>query len=81
MWAVTPVAVEGFRLPTRQEIEPVARKFYSLLTARQPKNQESSIQYAARVAEADAEFQAVASALSRLLLSPVASSNGKANDW
>jgi CHAT domain-containing protein len=73
MWAVTPGAVASFRLPPRRDLEAAARKFYALLTARQPKNPESSIQYAERVAKADAEFQVEASALSRLLLSPVAS--------
>ncbi len=73
MWAVTPDEIASFELPPRNEIETAARKFYGILTARQPRNRESSIQYAARVAEADAEFQAEASALSRLLLSPVAS--------
>jgi CHAT domain-containing protein len=73
MWAVTPNAVASFRLPPRQDIEAAARKFYGLLTARQPNNQESSIQYAARVAEADAKFQTEASVLSRMLLAPIAS--------
>ncbi|MGH9768037.1 MAG: CHAT domain-containing tetratricopeptide repeat protein [Blastocatellia bacterium] len=73
MWAVTPSAVASFQLPPRQDIEAAARMFYGLLTARQPNNQESSIQYAARVADADAKFQTEASALSRMLLSPVAS--------
>jgi CHAT domain-containing protein/tetratricopeptide (TPR) repeat protein len=73
MWAVTPDAVESYRLPKRQDIEAATRKFYGLLTARQPNNKESSIKYAARVAEADSKFQAEASALSRMLLAPVAS--------
>ena len=73
MWAVAPGAVASYRLPLRQDIEAATRKFYGLLTARQPNNQESSIKYAARVAEADAKFQAEASALSRMLLAPVAS--------
>jgi CHAT domain-containing protein/tetratricopeptide (TPR) repeat protein len=73
MWAVTQRAVESYRLPPRQEIEGATRKFYGLLTARQPNDKESSIKYDARVAEADAKFQAEASALSRMLLAPVAS--------
>lgn len=73
MWAVTPSEVASFQLPPYQEIGAAAKKFYGLLTARQPNHQESSIQYAARVADADAKFQTEASALSRMLLSPVAS--------
>jgi len=73
MWAVTPGSVASYRLPPRQDIEAATRKFYGLLTARQPNNIESSIKYAARVAEADAKFQTEASTLSRMLLAPIAS--------
>ncbi|HKQ77181.1 MAG TPA: CHAT domain-containing tetratricopeptide repeat protein [Blastocatellia bacterium] len=73
MWAVTPTEVMSFQLPPYQEIGAAAKKFYGLLTARQPNPHESSIQYASRVADADAKLQAEASALSRMLLSPVAS--------
>ena len=79
MWAVTPSALASFRLPPRQEIEAAARKFYEALTARQPKTQESSIEYAARVAEADAEFQTEAFAIGRTLLGPIASRLG--GEW
>lgn len=72
MWAVTPGAVISFELPPRQEIETAARKFYGTLTARQPRSNESSDQYRARAAEADATFQREASALSRMLLGPIA---------
>jgi CHAT domain-containing protein len=54
-------------------MEAATRKFYGLLTARQPNNNESSIEYAARVAKADAKFQTEASAISRMLLAPIAS--------
>jgi len=73
MWAVTLNEVASFQLPPQQEIGAAAKRFYGLLTARQPNNHESSIQYAARVADADAKLQAEASALSRMLLAPVAS--------
>jgi CHAT domain-containing protein/Tfp pilus assembly protein PilF len=79
MWAVTPGALASFRLPSHQEIEAAARKFYEALTARQPKTQESSIQYATRVAEADARFQTEAFALGRTLLGPIASRLG--GEW
>jgi len=79
MWIVTPGEVASFELPPRDEIETAARKFYAILTARQPDNQESSIQYAARVAEADAKFQTEALALSRMLLGPIASRLG--GEW
>jgi CHAT domain-containing protein/lipopolysaccharide biosynthesis regulator YciM len=72
IWIVTPGEMASFELPPRNEIETAARKFYGLLTARQPNSRESSIQYAARVAEADAKIQTEATALSQMLLSPVA---------
>ncbi|MEW6731711.1 MAG: CHAT domain-containing protein [Acidobacteriota bacterium] len=79
MWAVTPNTLASFQLPSRQEIEDASRKLYQILIARQPKAQESSIQYAARVAEADAKFHTEALALSRMLLGPIASQLGK--EW
>jgi CHAT domain-containing protein/Tfp pilus assembly protein PilF len=72
MWAVTPGAMASFRLPSRQEIEAAAQKLYITLTARQPKPHESSIQFEARVAGADARFQTEAFLLSRMLLGPIA---------
>jgi CHAT domain-containing protein/tetratricopeptide (TPR) repeat protein len=73
MWAVTPSAVASYQLPPREDVDAAARKFYGLITARQPKNKESAFQYATRVADADAKFLTEASALSRMLLAPVAS--------
>ncbi len=79
MWAVTPGALASFQLPSRQEIEAAAQKLYGTLTARQPKPHESSIQYEARVADADAKFQTEAFVLSRMLLGPIASRLG--GEW
>jgi CHAT domain-containing protein/Tfp pilus assembly protein PilF len=73
MWAVTPNEVSSYQLPSHQEIRAAAKKFYGLLIARQPNNQESSTKYAERVAAADAQILVEASSLSRMLLAPVAS--------
>src|SRR5262245_23709258 len=37
MWAITPSVLVSFKLPSRQEIEVAARRFYGILTSRQPK--------------------------------------------
>lgn len=72
MWAVTPGAALSFELPPRQEIEAATRKFYELLTARQPVDNESSVGRRARVSEADGKLETQAQILSRMLLRPVA---------
>lgn len=72
LWAVTPTAINSFELPKRAEIEVLARQAYNLLTARnQRPNGESIQQYQMRVAQADAEYQRVATHLGDILLGPV----------
>lgn len=63
LWAVTQTSVTSFELPGRAEIEATAFKFYELLTT--SKNR-----------ELDAQAQA-ATALSHLLLTPVANHLGR----
>jgi len=74
VWAVTPTSIKSFELPARSKIEPVARRIYETLTARnQSPANESSLQRQTRLDQADAEFAKAATALGETLLAPVAS--------
>src|SRR5262249_14643979 len=72
LWAVTPTRVESFELPKRAEIEALARQCYEWLAAG-----ETGAQLRARLARPGAKTPEWADALSRILLSPVASRLGK----
>jgi CHAT domain-containing protein len=72
LWAVTPTRVESFELPKRSEIEALARQSYGWLAAG-----ETGAQLRARLARPVAKTPEWADALSRILLSPVASRLGK----
>jgi CHAT domain-containing protein/Tfp pilus assembly protein PilF len=72
LWAVTPTRVESFELPKRAEIEALARQSYEWLAAG-----ETGAQLRARLARPTAKTPEWADALSRILLSPVASRLGK----
>ena len=63
LWAVTPTSIKSFELPKRAAIETVAQRFYKLVT----ENENRAIP-----AQAEA-----ATALSQLLLAPVASDLGQ----
>ena len=69
LWAVTPTSITSYVLPKQVEIETAARRVYELLTARnqQPAG-ETPEQRAARVNEAEAEYEKAAAALSQMLL-------------
>ena len=72
LWAVTPTTIRSFTLPSRDEIETVARQFYTLLTTRsqlQANLAPSTKQ--ARLSEADAQCAEAAATMSRMLLGPV----------
>jgi len=74
LFAVTPTWIKSFELPARSEIEPVARRLYETLTARnQSPPNDSPQQRQKRLDEADAEFAKTAAALGETLLAPVAS--------
>ncbi len=78
LWAVTPTSIASFELPKEAEIETSLRRIYDLLTARnQSPPGESPRQRQARIAQADAEYLQAATALSQLLLGPVAAQLGK----
>ena len=72
LWAVTPNSVTSYQLPPRAEIEVVVRRVVEFLTARQPRPGETEVQHQARIREADANYPAQSSALSHILLDPVA---------
>lgn len=72
LWAVTKDEMTAYELPGRKEIEDAARSVYELLTARRRQPGEAAAQYSERVARADEEYWRQASALSNLLLEPVA---------
>ena len=77
VWAVTPNSVTSHELPNRAEIETAARRFYDLLNARNTRvKDETNRQREVRVAQADTEIPLAASALSRMVLVPVAGQLG-----
>ena len=72
LWAVTPSAINSYKLPLGSDIESSARKVYDLLTARQPKRGETDVQYRERFNKAESTFQAESATLSQMLLGQVA---------
>jgi CHAT domain-containing protein/tetratricopeptide (TPR) repeat protein len=73
VWAVTPGSIQSFELPKRAEIEAAARQVYELQTARNRLvPNETPEQRRIRIEQAEAEYPAVALALSRMLLGRVA---------
>jgi CHAT domain-containing protein len=74
LWAATPTSIKSFELPARSQIEPVARRIYETVTARnQSPANESPEQRQTRLNQADAEFAKAAATLGETLLGPVAS--------
>src|SRR5262249_6693803 len=77
LWAVTPASIASYQLPKRAEIGHAAGRVYDLLTARNLCiSDETYVRKRARVKSADAQFTQAASALSRMLLGPVAAELG-----
>ena len=73
LWAVTSTSIESYELPKRSVIDTAARQIYELLTARNRRVKfETAEERRARVAKADADYQAAARALSQVVLGPVA---------
>lgn len=73
LWAVTPESIKTYELPKRATIEPVAKRVYELLTARNARvAQETLEQRRQRLELADAEYAKAAANLSQMLLGPVA---------
>jgi CHAT domain-containing protein len=72
LWTVTDSQIASFQLPGRDQIQLSARQTYELLTARQPKPDESKISYQNRVAEADMKLQSQTATLSQMLFGQIA---------
>jgi CHAT domain-containing protein/tetratricopeptide (TPR) repeat protein len=71
LWVVTSRELQAFKLPGRAEIEPLARQFYDLLTARNRRSPgEDREQFRLRVQESDRNLQAIGRRLSQILLTP-----------
>ena len=74
LFAVTPDSIKAYELPQRSVIEPLARRVYELLTARNASvSKETLEQRQQRLAAGDAEYVKAAASLSQILLGPVAS--------
>lgn len=76
LWTITRDAVRSYQLPAKAEIETQARRVYELLTARQPASNLTLGQQRAREKAGDLQYPKVASALSNMLLAPVAKQLG-----
>jgi len=72
LWAITKSEITSYELPPRAEIESLVSQLYDLLTARQASVEEGPEQRRLRVSEADRLYWPQASALSRIVLGPVA---------
>ena len=74
VWAVTPDSIKMYELPKRSTIEPMARRVYELLIARNQNTVRETLQQRRqRVDLSDAEYSKVAANLSQIILGPVAS--------
>ena len=78
LWAVTATSFSSYELPPRATIEAAARRCYELLTARNKYVKfETADEKRERVQQADAEYPRAATALSQMLLGPVAAQLGR----
>ncbi|HXQ69826.1 MAG TPA: tetratricopeptide repeat protein, partial [Pyrinomonadaceae bacterium] len=78
LWAVTANSFSSYELPPRAVIEAAARRCYDLLTARNRYVKfETADEKRERVRQADAEYPNAATALSQMLLGPVAAQLGR----
>jgi len=77
-FVVTPTSIEAVELPKREEIEPVAQRLGTALTARNLSlNSETPSQRQARLDKANTEYIEAASRLSQMVINPVASLLGE----
>lgn len=73
LWAVTPDSVKTYELPNRATIEPLARRVYELLTARNRSVANETLEQRRRRLESvDTEYAKAASGLSQMILGPAA---------
>jgi CHAT domain-containing protein len=79
LWAVTPQKISSTELPPRRTIDAAARSLYERFVARQKHSGDSAVEYAGRVAAADAQLGREAAGVSQLLFGGIADRlNG---DW
>jgi CHAT domain-containing protein/tetratricopeptide (TPR) repeat protein len=77
LWMVTSNSVASFELPMRADIEAAARRVYELLTRDQRTVKgETVLQSGKRTAQADGDYATAVTALSRMVIGPVASQLG-----
>lgn len=76
VWAVTQSEVFVYELPPRAQIEEAAQNFHQMLTARQPRAEETFEQRQARIKEADAHISEAAATFSQMVIGPVAGKLG-----
>jgi CHAT domain-containing protein len=73
LWAVTPNSIKSYELPNRAVIEPLARRVYDLLTGRNQRvSNETLEQRRMRLEQADAEYVKAAASLSQTIIGPAA---------
>jgi CHAT domain-containing protein len=72
LWIVSRSFLNAYQLPNKATIEAACRRYYELVTSRQPKLSESNTEYQERVARSDKEFCRTSKMLSEMLLGPVA---------
>lgn len=74
VWAVTPDSVNGFELPSRQEIESLVQRLQkSIAEHNRVVKDESADQWRKRTTQADSDYAASSAALSKMVIGPVAS--------
>ena len=73
LWIVTSNSLESSELPARGVIEAATRRVYELLTERNRRVKfETAVERQARIKAADAEYLGKATALTQMILAPVA---------
>jgi CHAT domain-containing protein/Tfp pilus assembly protein PilF len=73
LFVASQTSLTSYHLPKRAEIEAVTRRVRDLLTAPQPRLDDTAANYQARVRKAGEDYWPQAAALSRMLLGPVTS--------
>jgi CHAT domain-containing protein/predicted negative regulator of RcsB-dependent stress response len=76
LWAVSANSLKTYALPSRQTIEDAAHQLYKLLTALEGSKGETDNDYQVSVAAAEKAYFDQASALSEMVLGPVANDLG-----
>ena len=78
VWAVTSNSIKSYEIAGRSEIEAASRRVYDLLNARNKRiNGETPAQRETRISQSDSEIPVAATALSQMVLAPVAAQLGK----